>query len=321
MLAIAVSGDRVLVGGSFTGGVAALDASTGALQWRGNANGMVRALAVSSDGSHVIAGGAFTAIGGATHRRLASLQVTDGTVESRWRASAGGTVRDLLVHGDVAYFSGMFKRHNGIEQQGLGAVSVATGRAVTDFAATANANVYALATDGARLFFGGNFTAVNGLPRNSLASVNLGSQALDAWNPPRACSGCSVYWDLLADGATVYAATRNGGAVSAFDPVTGAQRWRVTANGDAQALAMADGMLYVGGHFTSIGRPVESRTILAALNPQTGALDPNFRPRFVTTYPGIWALAATSTRLYAGGHFTAAGASPPRRFPYFAMFG
>jgi len=321
VLAVAVSGDQVFVGGSFTGGLAALDASTGALQWTANANGMVRALAVSSDGSHVIAGGAFTAVGGATHRRLASLQVADGTVEPRWRASAGGTVRDLVVHGDVAYFGGTFQSHNGIQQRGLGAVSVTTGRAVTGFTASADANVFALATDGARLYLGGNFTAVNGLLRNSLASVDLDTHALHAWNPRRACTGCNRYWDLLADGTTVYAASRNGAAVSAFDPATGAQRWRVAANSDGQALAMADGLLYVGGHFTWIRSDAEPRIILAALNPGTGAVDPNFRPRFVTTYPGIWALAATSTRLYAGGYFTGAGASPPRRFPYLAMFG
>ena len=63
------------------------------------------------------------------------------------------------------------------------------------------------------------------------------------------------------------------------------------------------------------------RTQLAALDPATGAIDPDFRPRFVDSYPGIWALAATSTRLYAGGYFSAAGASPPRQHPYFAMFG
>lgn len=319
VFAVAVSGDRVFVGGGFTGGVAALDATSGALQWTGNANDTVRALAVSSDGSHVIAGGAFTAVDGATHRKLASLQAATGTAERTWRAGAGGLVRDVVIHGDVAYFGGTFRSHNGIQQRGLGAVSVTTGKAVTGFTATTDANVYALAKDSERLYFGGNFLTVNGSPRNSLAAVDLDTRALDAWNPPRACTGCNRYWDLLADGTSVYVATRNGGAATAFDRATGAMRWRVTANGDAQALAMADGLLYVGGHFVSIAR--QSRIILAALNPLTGAVDPDFQPRFVTTWPGIWALAATSTRLYVGGQFTGAGASPPRQYPYFAMFG
>lgn len=319
--AIATSGDRVFVGGSFTGGVAALDANTGALLWSGDADGAVRALAVSADGDHLIAGGSFKSIGSAKHLRLASLQVGDGTVEPRWRASAGGNVRDIVIRGDVAYFGGQFGRHNGLFQKSLGAVQVSTGAKVPAFDAVADGPVYALATDGARLFIGGKFTQVSGQPRDTLASVTLATHALDPWRPSRACAKCNVQWDLLTHGGTVYAAGRNAGAVVAFHGATGGLRWRTTANGDAQALTMSDGLLYAGGHFVRIGSPAQPRTILAALNPANGAVDPAFSPRFVTTWPGIWALAATGTRLYVGGYFTGAGSSPPKRFPYFAMFG
>ncbi len=319
--AIATAGDRVVVGGSFTGGVAALDASTGALLWTGNADGDVRALAVSADGSHVLAGGAFDNMDGARHRKLASIRIANGAVEPAWRASAGGTVRDIVVVGDVAYFGGGFARHNGIDQPSLGAVRVSTGTAVPAFDVSTDARVLSLDSDGARLFLGGNFTLVNGQLRNSIASVSLASNSLDAWAPVRACGGCNRYWDLLVDSGRVYIANRNAGAVTAYDTVTGAIRWRVTANGDAQALALVDGLLYAGGHFTEIGNPRQPRTILAALNPVTGAVDPDFQPRFVTTWPGIWAIDGTSARLSVGGHFTGAGPSPPRRYPYFAMFG
>jgi len=76
--AVVTSGDRVYVGGSFTGGVAAIDAGTGALVWRGSANGDVRALAMSTDGASVIAGGAFTMVSGVTHRKLALLAASPG---------------------------------------------------------------------------------------------------------------------------------------------------------------------------------------------------------------------------------------------------
>lgn len=319
--AVVASGSRVFVGGAFTGGVVALDASTSALLWSGGANGDVRALAVSGDGTHVIAGGAFTTVGGATHRKLASLQVASGAVEPRWRASAGGTVRDIVVRGDVAYFGGAFRKHNGLVQQGLGAVLVSTGKAFPAFGIATDANVHALASSGDRLFVGGRFTSVGGQPRNALGSVDLASNSLEPWTPPRACGSCNLYWDVLVDSGTVYTAGRNGAAVAAFDGMTGARGWAVPANGDAQALALADGLLYAGGHFGQIGSPAEPRSILAALDPATGALDPDFLPRFVTTYPGIWALEATSPTLYVGGHFTGAGASPPLRFPYLAMFG
>ena len=317
--AVVTSGARVFVGGEFSGGVAALDARTGALLWRGDADAGVRALAVSSDGTHLIVGGSFTSMGGATHRKLASRQVADGTVEPRWRAGATGAVRDIVVRGDVAYFGGFFKKHDGLEQRSLGAVLVSTGKAVPAFDAQTDGTVFALDLYGDRLIVGGRFTTVDGQPRATLASVSLTSNSLDAWAPNTTCDRCTLQWDVLADAGAVYTAGRNAAAVTAYDPVTGARRWRVTANGDAQALTMSDGLLYAGGHFVEIGSPRQPRTILAALNPTTGALDPDFRPRFVGTWPGIWALDSTSARLYVGGHFTSAG-SVAKRYPYFAMF-
>jgi outer membrane protein assembly factor BamB len=319
--AVVASGGRVFVGGGFSGGVAALDASTGALLWKADADAPVRALAVSADGTHVVVGGAFNSIGGATHRKLASLRVADGAVEPGWRAGATGVVRDIVVLGDVAYFGGHFQKHDGLAQRGLGAVLVSTGKAVPAFDAATDANVHALATDGQRLFVGGRFTLIDGQARNMLASVDLGTYALDPWLPPRVCTGCNLYWDVLVDNGTVYTAGRNYGAVTAFSATTGARGWRVAANGDGQALALADGTLYAGGHFTEIGPdPKQPRSILAALDPATGGLDPDFQPRFVGSYPGIWALSATSDRLYVGGYFSAAGTFSTKRYPYFAMF-
>jgi outer membrane protein assembly factor BamB len=172
---------------------------------------------------------------------------------------------------------------------------------------------------GSRLVIGGRFTAVNGARRFQLASYNVSTNTLDPWAPGAACTNCNLYWDLVVNGTTVYAASRNAGAVTAVDLSTGRKLWQTpaNANGDAQALTFVDGVLYVGGHFTTMrGQP---RTIVAALNPSTGALGA-FSARFRTTYPGVWAMASTSARLYVGGHFTAAGPSP-NRYPYFAMFG
>lgn len=319
------SGSRVYVGGTFTGGVAALDASTGALLWRGNANAGVRALAMSADGAHVIAGGNFSAVDGATHRKIVKLRADTGVAEPKWRAAVGGTVRDIQVVGDTAYFGGAFAKHNGIAQRSLGAVSVTTGKPLTSFTANTNADVLALATNGQRLAVGGTFTTLNGQARNALGSVTLPNGSVgttDAtFKPELQCTKCTRYWDVALDGNTVYGVGRNAGAVVAFDFSTGARRWRTTANGDAQAVTVAGGLVYVGGHFTEIGSPRVPRSIMAALNPSNGAVDSAFTPRFVTSWPGIWALDAAATRLYVGGHFTAAGPTPPKRYPYFAMFG
>lgn len=323
--AVVVSGGRVFIGGSFTGGVAALDASSGAHLWTGSANGDVRALAMSSDGSSVVAGGAFSSVSGVTHRKLALLSASTGQADPKWRPSVGGTVRDIVVRGSTAYFGGAFQNHNGIQQVGLGAVSVNPGaRAVpvprASFDVTTNGIVYALAMSGSRLVVGGKFTSVNGASRSQLASFDVASNALNAWRPAAACLNCNLYWDLVINGSTVYGASRNAAAVSAVTLADPARTlWRTPANGDAQALTFVDGLLYAGGHFVTIRN--QPRSILAALDPGTGTVNSAFTPRFVGSWPGIWALASTSSKLYVGGHFTAAGPTPPKRYPFFAMFG
>lgn len=319
--AVLASGARVFVGGYFTGGVVALDARTGALLWTGSTNDGVRALALSSDHTHLLVGGAFTLVRGDKHRKIASLRTSNGTPDPAWRTSVGGMVRDIAVNGDVAYFGGTFKRHDGIRQGGLGAASVLTGDPVRGFKASTNGTVNALATNGSQLVVAGDFTQVNRRPRNSLAAISLTRHRLRPWNPARPCSSCNVYWDMLLAGHVVYAVGRNGGAVVAIGLPKGVRRWRVIANGDAQTLTKLRNRLYVGGHFSHIGpqgRP--SRKLVASLNAKTGGVG-RFSPTFRTAYPGVWALDATRTRLYAGGYFTGAGKKRPERFPYFAMFG
>jgi hypothetical protein len=332
------------VGGSFTGGVAAVDASTGELEWLGNANGDVRAPAMGPNNATLLIGGAFTAVDGATHRKLAALTTADGKAVSNWKGSAGGTVRDIVVVGSTAYFGGLFKAHAGQAQVGLGAVSAATGKLVPAFTTSTDGKVYGLAAQGDRLFIAGRFTAVDGQTRNQLASVSLGTNStgiapsLDAWAPAPSCSDvtkCNVNWDVTADAGAVYVVGRNPGAVYAVNLSDARPKWTkgpgtvvsptgsVVANGDAQAVTLGpDGKLYVGGHFTSIagGQP---RVIMAALNPANGALDPSFSgARFIGTFPGVWAVAATATRLEVGGHFSAAGPKVGRVNvkPYLALF-
>jgi hypothetical protein len=186
--------------------------------------------------------------------------------------------------------------------------------------------VYALATDGTRLFLGGGFTTVNGATRNQLASVTLPTGSLDTWAPAKACTGNSLFWDITLGGNRIYGVGRNCASVYAVDKTTGATVFRTTANGDSQAVTLApDGLLYVGGHFgtVTIKGVTTARTIVAAFNVSgtTPILQP-FSARFVTTYPGVWAMASSSTRLYVGGYFTAAGPKVNGQdvYPYLAFF-
>jgi hypothetical protein len=316
--AIATSGNVTFVGGAFTGGVAEIDSSTGALITTANVGGDVRALAVS--GSHLLIGGSFTTVDGATHKKLASLTIATGLpADPHWKAAAGGTVRDIVVNGNTEYFGGAFTHQNGQPQGGLGAVTVDTGKLVPSFTVSTDNAVFGLTASAGRLFVAGNFTHVGGAVRNSLASVTMATNTLDPWAPARACSICNQYWDVVVDNGTAFVGT-SGNHLGAFytSSPAGSPFHAVAANGDVQALAVSGGVLYAGGHFGTIAN--QTHAILAALNERTGAVDASFTPRFTTHYPGIWALSATSAKLYVGGAFTAAGPTPPKRYPYFAMF-
>ena len=318
--AVVAAGDRVYVGGNFTGGVAAINATTGALAWLGNANGDVRALALGPNGS-LLLGGAFTTVGGITHRKIASVNAATGAVNNTFRGSVGGTVRDIVVVGNTAYFGGQFTNHSGFTQRALGAVDATTGTRVTAFTTAANdGNVYALATDGTKLFIGGNFTGVGGQARNQLASVTLSSHTLDAWNPARACTACNVIWDLTARGDWVYTAGRNSGGLYIVHKATGATVHKLGGfNGDTQAVAVApDGRLYLGGHFITVSGVTRELVAEFDVSGPRPVLK-EFSTNFVTSWPGVWAMAATATRLFVGGDFTVAG-TQTKKYPYFAMF-
>jgi hypothetical protein len=324
--AIVNAGPVTYVGGSFTGGVAAVDSTDGSLKWTAHTNSGsdVRALALSSDGTHLLVGGNFTTVDGLAHKKLASLLVTNGTAQTNWKAAAGGTVRDMVVVGDTLYFGGMFKSQNGIAQGGLGAVLASTGKPVTAFAATTDANVYGLALSGSNLIVSGSFTTVNGVARASLASVTLATGALNGFNPARVCSTCNQYWDVAVDGNMAFIGSSGpGGRLAAYNltsSLPGAKpTWTQNANGDVQAVTVSGGLVYAGGHFTTFTAAKTPRTQLAAVNESTGATDP-FNPRMVTSYPGVWALTATTSFLYVGGHFTVAGSGSPSKFPYLAFF-
>ncbi|MFY9915809.1 MAG: PQQ-binding-like beta-propeller repeat protein [Nocardioidaceae bacterium] len=318
----------LFVGGLFagSGGVAMVDPATGGANWILPTNGDVRALALSSDGNTLFAGGNFTTVAGAKHLHLVAINVSDGSVIPTWKASASGSVRDLVVSGDTLYVAGTFKTINGFTEKGLGALTASTGVRISGFTHFTDKNVWGLALTPTSLIAVGNFTTVDGVGRSSMASFNLSTYAMTSWAPYRLCSGCTSYWDIVVDGTNAYVGT-SGNVVGAYNLVTGSNPWRyVRTDGDVQALALTgDGLLYIGGHFGQyVGSSSNPRTILAAINPANGAVDPNFHPRFYATYPGIWTLTSTPGRLYGGGDFKGVGIGPNEannKVPYLAAFG
>jgi len=319
---------RVYVAGAASGGggvIAALQPSSGRLLWQVATDGDVRALAVSTNGRRLFAGGQFQNVSGTQHQHLVALTSSNGSA-APWNASASGEVLDLLVVGQTLYVGGSFDSIRQHQQRGLGAVTTDTGRRVKAFKASVNLRVESLTRHGQNLIIAGRFVRVNGKLRASLAKVSLSTGKLASWSPVRVCATCTTYWDVVADAHNAYVASSGpGGNVGAYSLSTGKRAWPVVhADGDVQALALApDGLLYLGGHFNKfVGSAGNHRTQLAALRPSTGHVNAAFHPRMYTPYPGVWALAATSTRLYAGGSFTGVQAhGSNNNEPYLARFG
>lgn len=306
----------VYVGGKLdgTGGIAAVDNATGNLLWQIPTNGDVRALTVSPDGSRLYAGGGFNTVDGVTHKHLVVINTADHTIVSPWKGTTSGMVRDLVIHGDTLFVGGTFAKLNGVASKGLGAVSATTGVRDATFNHLLDGDVEGLALTQDQLLLVGTFLHVDNQARSSLASINLSDFSLTSWAPRRFCNGCDTYWDVQTDGTWAYVgASGYGGNFTAFNLVTGQQRWPyVHADGDIQAVYLAgDGKAYLGGHFgQSIYNVATSHTqvpvtVVAAVDVTNGQPDSAFTPKIYKTYPGCWTFTSLpGGPLWVGGDFT-----------------
>jgi hypothetical protein len=320
----------VYLGGKLdgTGGVAALDAATGALLWQVPANNDVRALALSPDGSVLYAGGSFTAVAGITHRHVVAINAADQSLITSWKAKVAGQVRDLLVRDNTVYMAGRFTSVDGVAQRGIGAVDASTGLRDTTFTYSTDNDAFGLALTGDRLLIAGAFTRVNGIARSSLAAVDLSTNTLTSWAPARLCSGCDQYWDVQTDGTNAYVGT-SGRAAGAFDLTTGQQPWPIIrGDGDFQAVLLSgDDEVYFGGDFAKeiwsgfAKQNVVNASVVAAVFTATGQVDTAFTPRIYKTSPGCWTLTATPGKLWVGGDFTGEQVNGQNNHkPYLAVY-
>jgi outer membrane protein assembly factor BamB len=324
--AIAISGDVAYLGGSFTevrpagtspGGpgemtrshVAAVDLDTGAiLPWDPDTDAPVRAIAVGS--SAVYLGGTFLQVGTTASHRLAAVDPATGAVEPGWQASANAAVYALTTAGSRLYAGGDFTKADGAKHHRIAAFSTADGTSLPSFAASVNGTVKALGLTPAhnRLVVGGSFLTADDANHRSLVSLSPTTGKVFGSTPNLAFPALAV----AADSHAVYVGGGgNGGNVIAYDPATGVRLWHIGTDGNVQALAAAGGEVYVGGHFENscglvpgaevCAKPA-ARSKLLAVNDQTGKLQ-SWNPRPNSVH-GVFALAASSGQLAAGGDFT-----------------
>ena len=270
--ALAVQGDdTVYAGGNFTqiGGVSASRVAAWSIAgatWHsmgGSTNNAVGALAVQGDDT-VYAGGDFTQVGGVSASRVAAWSIAGATWHSMG-ASTNDVVSALAVQGDdTVYAGGGFIQIGGVSASKVAAWSnnddtwrsLGSGldSVVSDLAVQGDDTVYA----------GGNFTNAGGNP--AADKIAAWSNADDTWH--ELGSGMTgEFYAIAVDAARglVYAGgdvVLVGGTVASNVAVwdAGLGEWFALqavggqgTNGQLEALALDDSVLYLGGFFPAAG--------------------------------------------------------------------
>lgn len=283
VLAVAVSGRNVYVGGDFTQ-VCGNRTCNNIARWNGNTwsalgnglNGRVRALAVS--GRNVYAGGDFTQVCG---NRACDTKNTTVNRIARWNGSSwsglgagvSSAVSALAVSGSNIYAGGNFMQVCGNAPCSSGNTTVNriarwNGSSWFGVANGFNSAVFALALSGSDVYVGGPFTQVCG--NSACNGGNLTANRIAKWN--------GSFWSALGNGLSneVYALALSGSDVYAggsfihlcgnsactsnnirvnFFAKWNGSNWSALESGVSDfvyALGIRGGDVYLGGRFHTV---------------------------------------------------------------------
>lgn len=210
-----MGGAFATVGGATRGGIAAVDATSGAvLSWNPGVNGSVYAMRLIPPldvfaPPTVLIGGQFTQAGGAARSNIASLNGGTGAANA-WNPGANASVSTLVAFTNKfgvfarAYVGGGFSTIGGVARSCIAEID-ANG-VPTSWNPGANGDVQAIATSGTNVYAGGAFTVYGGQPRSHFGAVNTATGLATAWDPMAAGGLPAGYvYSLLKLNGTVYA--------------------------------------------------------------------------------------------------------------------
>lgn len=329
--AIAQIGDRTYIGGDFTSvsgqprsNLAAIRAD-GTLdpEWTPETDGVVYALAASSDGTKVFLGGTFTAVNGEP-RRLAAVTPDTGDLVAGWTTTtSNNTVRALVTDaGNRLYVGGSFSRIGGRDINRLAALNQTTGAVDPAFAPRPSSTVRALALseDGSRLYAGGPFTTIGGQSRPGAAELNPLNGQVTTFAPSE--GGVVISMDVSPSGRLFFGTTNN--RTWAYDPViSGTPLYRVRTSGDVQAILATEDEVYVGGHFSGFPESHLERLHIGSFLAEDGTVTA-WNPGANGSY-GVWAFGLPPAlqspnalpALSVGGDFTRVAGAARRGYARF----
>jgi hypothetical protein len=275
--------------------------------------GSVMALATSSDGTRLFAGGFFTKMAGVDRSGLAALNAATGTLDTAFNPSpsAGGVETMALTAQGRLLLGGGFTAIGATPRNRLAAVNSATGALDPSWAPSADGVVHTLrlSPDGTRVFVGGAFANIGASPRSRLALLSAtGSGTVDGTWKPVANADVSAL-SLSPDGSRLFVAgaftklgtsTRNHLGALATTGAGETDSWNPNASMPAMTVASSPTVVFAGGTFASVNGT--ARTNMAAFDAATGALVPGFVANTDNTVRAIVSSADGAT-LYIGGLF------------------
>lgn len=332
VLSMARAGNTLYIAGSFrsvgenTGGLVAIDATTGEMRkLLPKIAGAVAVVVPDGSGGWYI-GGDFTAVAGKPRSCVARI-LSDGSV-SDWSPSVTGSpgyitpplVSAIALSGGRLFVGGAFREIGGHSHENLGCVDVRTGR-VLDWNLDTNIDepVSTFALHGDTLFVAGHFSSLGGEPRSSLAAIRATTGSVLSWRVDL-YGGAGA---LLASGDTLYVGgdfTNIGGwgyAKLAAVRISSAYPLPIDFRFDGvwvqygpllqvSGLARVADTLYAVGNFTKLGGQV--RSSIAALDARTGdalAWSPDTTGPRPDGYPAplCTTVAVSGGTLYVSGYF------------------
>ncbi len=215
---LAVYGNRLYVGGRFTGidgttrkRLVAIDTTTGDLvpTFRPAPNGGVREVVVSPDGSTIYAGGAFSMLGGQPRQVAGSVHAATGTATDFAPTGDGGNTVTIGLSPDGARF------FYGTENNTLFAYDPALSNDPV-WSIKTSGNTQAIAVSDDEMWIGGHFSQIvtGKIPRPFIASLDAVDGSVNDWNP-NCVGGKMGVWALVLDGTHLHA----GGLFTGFGTV------------------------------------------------------------------------------------------------------
>ena len=313
VLAMAVSGTDLYVGGAFT--LAGAVSVSNIAKWDGSAwtalgsgtNGLV--LAVAVDGSDLYVGGNFTTAGGDSASNIAKW---DG---SSWSALgsgiSGGDVRALAVSGGNVYVGGVYTTAGGSSANNIakwdGSNWSTLGSGGTN---GVNGPVFAIASKNNEVYLGGSFTTAGGQSAKHIVSWN---SSTSTWS--QLGSGISSYINtVVINQNNVYVGglfTTAGGISAKKVAKWDGSNWSALGDGlsggDVNSIAAIGSELYVVGSFTTAGSDSANR-IAKWDGSNWSALGSG-----IDGGP-VFAVAIALADVYAGGSFSTAGGKTSNKF-------